>query len=1074
MAINTANIQPQFDTFAGWITKTNIIAYDMSTIVVTTDTTTNGAITTGNAYVNGIFSANTFTVLNDIRGGNGSTPATLTISSNVAMSNALGISIGNSSINTTISSSNLNTTSVFANTASIISTLTVGSNVGLTTTTVFVGNSTTNSFINSTAFSSNSFIANSALTVGSNVGLTTTTVFVGNSTTNTIINSTSVTTNAVVANASVSVGANVGLTPSTIFVGNATINTIVNATSFSGTANNTTNFAGLSSSTWAGYITGNAASAYSNAVTNAAFMAGQAYSNAVANAAAIYQTTAGLAANVLTLASNSTTYHGNSSGTLANVASWITGNAASAAATAYSNAIAIAANASNITNGTIPTARLPATINATAQLNVGGNVNINTTGISISTGGSITLIDPSNVSNFTTISAGGLTLPAGSNSAVTSFNGRAGIVVLTSSDIVGNTTVGLNYTPLSANSSGTINGSLTLTGSDLLARSVVANGQCIVGNTTTNTTITATLFSLGNSTANVTINSTAFSGTSNNSLNLGGSSLSTIQSQITGNSATAYSNATSYADTKSSAAYSNAVANAAALYQTTAGLSANVLTLSANMATYHGNSSGTLANVASWISGNAASAYANAVANSAAIYQTTAGLSANVATLTANNSTNLNGQPASYYTNATNISTGKLPVAQINTTAQYTYTNTFTVNAVLITANSTGTVGYFGANGNVGVGTSSPAYTLDVAGNLHSTGIAQFDSNLTVSGSLVVSGNLTIAGSTTYVNTSVISTSDKAIYLSANSISAAISDGSGIVATSASSLLFNNATTSWQSNVAITPLANNALNLGGPSNYWANVYANQIYGTLVTTSQPNITANNSTNFNSQPASYYTNATNISTGTVPTARLGSGTANSTTIHVGNSSWATIPTVLGYTPYNATNPSGYITSSALSPYALLSGATFTGDITSYRSGSPTTGLIYLGNNSGNTYLWYDGANFRLNGGPLLVASSITATGDVTAFSDSRLKTDLQKIENALDKVDQLTGYTFNRNDTDSNKRSTGLIAQDVQKVLPEAVIEGDEYLSLAYGNLVGLLVEAIKELKDQVEEIKAKLA
>jgi hypothetical protein len=98
------------------------------------------------------------------------------------------------------------------------------------------------------------------------------------------------------------------------------------------------------------------------------------------------------------------------------------------------------------------------------------------------------------------------------------------------------------------------------------------------------------------------------------------------------------------------------------------------------------------------------------------------------------------------------------------------------------------------------------------------------------------------------------------------------------------------------------------------------------------------------------------------------------------------------------------------------------------------------------------------------------NITASGTITAFSDRSLKENLNQIPNALEKVQQLTGYTFNR--IDSGERQTGLIAQDVQKVLPEAVMEG-KHLSVAYGNLVGLLVEAIKELNAKVTSLEEKL-
>jgi len=100
-----------------------------------------------------------------------------------------------------------------------------------------------------------------------------------------------------------------------------------------------------------------------------------------------------------------------------------------------------------------------------------------------------------------------------------------------------------------------------------------------------------------------------------------------------------------------------------------------------------------------------------------------------------------------------------------------------------------------------------------------------------------------------------------------------------------------------------------------------------------------------------------------------------------------------------------------------------------------------------------------------GNLLINGSITATGDITAFSDRRLKSEIERIEGGLEKVSKINGYTYIQN----NKRSTGCVAQEVMEVLPEAVLEvyngtAEETLyTLAYGNLAGLFVEAIKELK-----------
>lgn len=99
------------------------------------------------------------------------------------------------------------------------------------------------------------------------------------------------------------------------------------------------------------------------------------------------------------------------------------------------------------------------------------------------------------------------------------------------------------------------------------------------------------------------------------------------------------------------------------------------------------------------------------------------------------------------------------------------------------------------------------------------------------------------------------------------------------------------------------------------------------------------------------------------------------------------------------------------------------------------------------------------------------SFVVMGNIAAFSDERLKTNIEIIPNALDKVMALRGVTYSRKDVGG--RQTGLIAQDVRSVLPEAVIEDDDEmktLSVVYGNLVGLLVEAIKELKAEVNALK----
>ena len=102
----------------------------------------------------------------------------------------------------------------------------------------------------------------------------------------------------------------------------------------------------------------------------------------------------------------------------------------------------------------------------------------------------------------------------------------------------------------------------------------------------------------------------------------------------------------------------------------------------------------------------------------------------------------------------------------------------------------------------------------------------------------------------------------------------------------------------------------------------------------------------------------------------------------------------------------------------------------------------------------------------------AGAATFNNDVTAFSDVILKDDINTIDNALDRVQGMRGVFFNRKDANSG-RQTGVIAQEVEPFLPEVVRETKDekkIKSVAYGNMVGVLIEAIKELNAKIEELQ----
>ena len=105
---------------------------------------------------------------------------------------------------------------------------------------------------------------------------------------------------------------------------------------------------------------------------------------------------------------------------------------------------------------------------------------------------------------------------------------------------------------------------------------------------------------------------------------------------------------------------------------------------------------------------------------------------------------------------------------------------------------------------------------------------------------------------------------------------------------------------------------------------------------------------------------------------------------------------------------------------------------------------------------------------------VTGAIRATGDIIAYSDLRVKSNLEKITGALDKVAAINGYTFTRSDGDSDERHAGVVAQEVQEVLPEVVsVDKEGRLSVAYGNMVALLIEALKEEKSKREALEGEL-
>ena len=128
-----------------------------------------------------------------------------------------------------------------------------------------------------------------------------------------------------------------------------------------------------------------------------------------------------------------------------------------------------------------------------------------------------------------------------------------------------------------------------------------------------------------------------------------------------------------------------------------------------------------------------------------------------------------------------------------------------------------------------------------------------------------------------------------------------------------------------------------------------------------------------------------------------------------------------------------------------------------------GAGNTDIVTITSGGANTFL-FDAS-----------AGNLTVSGDITAFgtlSDIAVKENISLIEDPLEKITKISGYTFNYKDT-PNTRMTGVIAQEVQKVLPEVVYRQGDKLAVRYNNMVGLLIEAIKELREEVRILKGEI-
>jgi hypothetical protein len=453
------------------------------------------------------------------------------------------------------------------------------------------------------------------------------------------------------------------------------------------------------------------------------------------------------------------------------------------------------------------------------------------------------------------------------------------------------------------------------------------------------------------------------------------------------------------------------------------------------------------------------------------------------------------------------------------------------------TGSDTRDVLLFNTAGNVGFNVTSPSYKIDVSGDVNITGTYRVNGTAIGTGSGTVSSiGMTVPTFLSVTPATITTSGTFAVSLSGTALPAA-NGGTGRTAAFTTNAVFYGANAATMTQTAAATANQILISDASGIPTWGSAIPGTAgvtsigFGTTgltpsaatagaITVAGTLAVANGGTGLATAPTN---GQIDIGNGTGFTRAAITGTANQITVTNGagtitlstpqSIATTSTPTFASMTLNNATGPqlslTGGTSNYILMPASGAAAPTFSTRsagtkvvlfnslavaAADYAIGYTTSTLWNSVATTAASFAWYGGTTQVAT---LTGAGSISVTGEVTAYSsDARLKTNVAVITSALDKVNSLRGVTFDWDQEKASElefhprkdRDVGVIAQDVQAVLPEAVRNapfdwdintdssrsGENYLTVQYEKLTALLIEAVKELKTEVDTLKAEIA